>query len=286
MLKQIKKVVPKPVKSFLRRILFFSLDKIDTLMGIGNSSIPPRRLRFDGPKNTQIFIENGKEFFRYYRDLCEIKSNNKILDVGCGIGRKTIPLVDFLDEEGLYEGLDIIEEGIDWLKKNITKKFPNFNFTHVDVYNLEYNPNGKINASEFVFPYDDETFDLVVLGSVFTHMLPIDIENYISQISRVLKKGGKSLITFFLLDEEALSLINRANAKAYSGRKLDFQYIRENYRTIDENMPELAVAYELPYIVNLYKNNNLLINDPIYYGSWCGRRDYLGNQDMVVATKI
>ena len=51
------------------------------------------------------------------------------------------------------------------------------------------------------FPCADNSFDLVFLTSVFTHMFAGDVENYLSEISRVLKPGGKCLITWFLLDE-------------------------------------------------------------------------------------
>ena len=48
-----------------------------------------------------------------------------------------------------------------------TRKYPNYTFTLADIYNKEYNPAGRLKASEYRFPFDDETFDLVVLGSVF-----------------------------------------------------------------------------------------------------------------------
>jgi len=45
---------------------------------------------------------------------------------------------------------------------------------------------GTVAASEFVFPFADASFDFVSLASVFTHMLPVDLEHYAGQIARVL----------------------------------------------------------------------------------------------------
>jgi len=117
-----------------------------------------------------------------------------------------IPLTKYLSE-GSYEGIDIIPYHINWCKKNIMSRYPNFRFQMADVFNKLYNPKGKYKPSEYEFPYQDEDFDFVFLTSVFTHMLPKDMENYFSQIARVLRKKGRCLITFFLLNKESLRLI-------------------------------------------------------------------------------
>ena len=41
--------------------------------------------------------------------------------------------------------------------------------------------------------------DVAFLTSVFTHMLPEDVEHYLDELARVLKPGGRTLITWFLL---------------------------------------------------------------------------------------
>ena len=62
------------------------------------------------------------------------------------------------------------------------------------------NPKGRFRASECRFPWDDESFDFVLLTSVFTHMLPADREHYLSEIARVMSRGAKCVITHFILD--------------------------------------------------------------------------------------
>ena len=49
-------------------------------------------------------------------------------------------------------------------------------------------------------------------------MLPLDMENYLSEISRVLKTGGRYLITFIILKSESEGLIRSGHST------LDFCY--------------------------------------------------------------
>ena len=261
-------------------MIFFLMDTIELLLGRRDLLTPPRRLMFDGPRNILTFKKNGEEFLRYYRELCNLKPSEKILDVGCGIGRKTVPLTKYFDKNGRYEGFDLVKVGIDWCRKRISSKYPNFHFQLVDVFNKHYNPKGKYKASEYKFPFENSSFDFVVLGSVFTHMLPKDTENYFSEITRVLKKDGRCLITYFLLNQESLELINAKKST------LDFKYEMGKNRTTNPNMPEEAVCYDESFTLSLYKKYGLKIKEPIHYGSWCEGRGSLSYQDIIVGTKI
>ena len=51
-----------------------------------------------------------------------------------------IPLTNFLDPQGSYEGFDIVPLGIHWCRDNITQCYPNFQFRLLDVRNSSYNP--------------------------------------------------------------------------------------------------------------------------------------------------
>ncbi len=75
-----------------------------------------------------------------------------------------------------------------------------FRFTHVDLANDTYNPNGQATAASFRFPSDDATFDLVIATSVFTHLLPDEMGNYLGEIGRVLAPGGRLFSTWFVVD--------------------------------------------------------------------------------------
>lgn len=191
----------------------------------------------------------------------------------------TLPLLEFLSDDGSYEGFDIVPAGIDWCQSKITADMPNFKFQLADIYNKTYNSQGTQKADEFVFPYETDSFDFIFLTSVFTHMFPADMENYLSEISRVLRSGGRCLITYFLLNSESLKLFESGAST------LDFKYKFDDFRTIDEKTPEAAIAFDEEFIRNLFDKYHLEINEPIHYGSWCGRPNYLSYQDIIIAVK-
>ena len=68
------------------------------------------------------FKKVGEEFLNYFQNLGDIKSSDKILDIGCGSGRMAVPLTKFIDSSGVYEGFDIFPSGISWCQKNISTK--------------------------------------------------------------------------------------------------------------------------------------------------------------------
>jgi len=260
----------------IRKLYHFPVDATDSLLGRRTELTPPRSKIFVGCGDFQAI---GEEFLRYFAELGALKPNEKVLDVGCGIGRMAVPLTRYLKDGGSYEGFDIVTDGINWCRKKITPNYPHFHFQLSDIYNKLFNPKGRYKASEYNFPYDKESFDFIFLISVFTHMLPQDMENYFSQIGRVLKRGGRCLITFFLLNKESLKLIDAGLSR------LDFKHEFNEYRTIDQDTPEYDIAYNEEFIRRRFNSYGLNIVEPIHYGSWCGRRSFLSDQDIIIAIK-
>lgn len=245
--------------------------------------IPPQNMiEFVGSTSDENFKRMGKSFLRHFLKLGNLQPEDKVLDVGCGVGRLALPLIDYLQNGGAYEGFDIVAPGIEWCEKNITPKYKNFRFHLADVYNQYYNPNGKYQGYEYKFPYPDEEFDFIFLTSVFTHLLLKEMENYLSEIARVLKPGGRCFITFFLLNSESIQLIE-ANLSSQN-----FQYNLEldgKVRTTNPDIPESAIALDEEIVRNLYQKYNLEIIEPIHYGMWCDRQQFLSYQDIIVAVK-
>jgi SAM-dependent methyltransferase len=222
------------------------------------------------------FKRVGQEFLGYCTDLCALQPSDHVLDVGCGIGRIAVPLAGYLSSAGRYEGFDTVREGITWCAEHISPRYPNFNFVHADIYNERYNAGGQIQPGDFVFPYEDESFDFVLATSVFTHMLPADVEHYLTEIVRVLKPAGRTLITFLLLNEEALRL-------SEAGRStLALPYDEGVYSVAREDVPEAVVAYQEDFVTRLYETVGLR-DTSIHYGRWCGRARFLSYQDLLVS---
>jgi SAM-dependent methyltransferase len=237
-------------------------------------STPPTIKGLEGLAANHHF---GPRLARLVADLCELRPDDRILDVGSGIGRVAQPLTEYIGPNGAYEGLDIVNEAVTWCTEHITTAHPNFRFRHAPVHNDRYNPTGTVRDQEFVFPYDDASFDVVVLTSVFTHMLPAGVAQYLGQIARVLHPGGRALITMFLLNPESDALRTRP-ASLFS-----FSHDRGNYAIQVPNPPEAAVAFREDFVRGLFAAHGLV--PQIHYGSWCGRADHLDLQDVLVASR-
>ena len=272
-----RKLIPEFLKPILRIPINLSLDLIDTLLGNKDHMTPPRSMSFSvGGRN---FKKAGEEFKGYFIELGGLQPDDKVLDVGCGVGRMAIPLTDYLSSDGEYRGFDIVKKGIEWSQDRISTQFNNFNFTHSNVYNKHYNRLGNVQAKDYQFPYDDGFFDFIFLTSVFTHMRPLDIDNYLGETSRVLKTGGRCLITFFVLNDEAKKLVHLDRSS------IDFSHKMESFVTTSKNCHERAIAYSEESVEKLFEKHGLTIRQPIHYGSWCDRKISLSYQDIVVAEK-
>ena len=144
--------------------------------------LPPRGLQdWVGLGGPAVYKATGNEFLGYLVDLCGLQPGDAVLDVGCGSGRMALPLTGYLNREGRYAGFDVSREAIAWCTKNISGSHPNFDFRVVDIQNGAYNPKGIYKSSDFLFPYPDGSFDVVLLASLFTHMLPADVKHYMSR---------------------------------------------------------------------------------------------------------
>jgi SAM-dependent methyltransferase len=228
--------------------------------------IPPLKLRrIIGQSDN--YMQDRTEPLKKYGNLTP---NSAILDVGCGVGSLAYSLISYNNFQGRYEGFEIEKDFTDWLRKNITPKYPNYHFIYADIFNKSYNFSGKILPAEFRFPYDSSTFDIVFLNSIFTHMLPTEMEHYLSEINRVLKPEGRCLISYFLLSKERPKEIveNEIRSRFIDSGK--------SYWTTNLKFPEDATAYEQEYILCLYEKYKLKLAKPIAYSSY---------QDWVVATK-
>jgi len=288
------------MKSSFKRLLgklFVALKGLNWIESVyfqlsGNRyGLPPRRLRGKvGAPEIEEFLLVSYEFASWLKVLCGLKPYHNILEVGCGVGRTCLGIADYIKEPGLYDGFDIDEELIDYANGTIGRKNPAFKFRWFNVYNSSYNDRADaIPPEKFRFPYEDQQFDLVYLTSVFTHMFPPGINNYVKEIGRVLRCGGKCFATFFLLDNhptsEEMWQVNDDYKRLVS---LDSNSYPDQFKfkVMDPSKPESFVAYNLEFIDELFNNCGMKrILDP-KYGRWSGNPEFLSYQDILIYEKI
>ena len=270
--------LPRQLRWILRKVYLAPVDLADRLIGRHDPGLPPKAHMFTGAPLD--FAASGRRTLETICSITDANPSSHILDVGCGIGRLAIAMPDFLDENGGYEGFDIVPDGIEWCKQHIVGPHDNIHFTLADVYNKEYNPKGRMQPADYQFPYEDETFDVAVLLSVFTHMLPPDVDRYVGEIARVLKTNGRICASYSIITPESLQLMT-------SGRgSVHFKYNLGSHWIHSKKVPELGVAYDERYLRGLYSKHGLSDPPDIYFGRWCGRSMGLDIQDVVVATKL
>lgn len=185
----------------MRALFYILLGPFDFLFRKINQldKYPPIHLRrhagclgsMDGP---------GFEFAAYIRILLKLKAGHRLWDVGCGCG-----LLELAFERAGWKGsliaVDIHKPSIEWAQRTISQREPNYRFIHADIYNPAYWPKGRKSANEWFSSFAERDFDSVVVKSLFTHMLPEELEIYLHQIGDRLKPTGKALLTFFLLNQ-------------------------------------------------------------------------------------
>jgi SAM-dependent methyltransferase len=272
-----KQAAPKPLRSSLRWTALLALDTWDALRHRRLPMVPPRRKSFVGPGD---FERVGSSWLRDFVEFGGLEATHHVLDVGCGIGRMAVPLTRYLAADARYEGIDVVASGIDWCAKEISSRHPNFRFSLADVRNALYQPRGRYAASEYRFPFDDETFDFAFATSLFTHMQGADARNYLRQAARVLRPGGRLLASFYLLNPEARQLIDAGKST------LSFRVPLKDAFAETEAAPEAAVAHEEADVREWVAAAGLKLREPIQLGAWCGREPARHGQDYFVAFKV
>lgn len=128
----------------------------------------------------------------------------KLLEVGCGMG---------------YDSLEFIRRGVRVTAVDLTPKAVEFATRHFEVVGAEADEVRVGNALEL--PFEDESFDAVWSNGVL-HATG-DTRKAISEVRRVLKPGGRAIISHFYRKPSWMYLVHRVG--------------RENIEFKDEDPP-------------------------------------------------
>lgn len=251
-----------------------ALDLADLAAGRRRPLTPPRRLWGLVTAASNDFHAAGDDL-RGFLVAKGLAPGHRVLDVGCGIGRLAVALTAYLDAGARYEGFDIMPRAVAWCR-NITRAHPNFRFQLADVHSDRYHPKGSARAADYVFPYPDDSFDFIVLGSVFSHMLPDDLANYLRQVARVLAPGGRAVISCYLLNDAKRAAI------AAGGSVFTFAHAGPGYWAQFADLPEAAIAYDEAWMLGLYAACGLQVVENIE-GVWATQA--VQGQDIVISSK-
>jgi SAM-dependent methyltransferase len=173
-----------PPESRFREMLYRSIDLRDRRRARSIPfAAPPAGLRFrvHGDLDLESFLETGKQCVGDIRRALEevdrdIGSFEAVLDFGCGCGRTLLWLGPWAEQSELH-GTDIDREAISWCQHSI--QFARF----------------AVNDALPPLPYADESFDLVYLISVFTHLTEDLQFRWLEELRRVTRRGGYVLVT-------------------------------------------------------------------------------------------
>ncbi|MDD4627888.1 MAG: class I SAM-dependent methyltransferase [Candidatus Peribacteraceae bacterium] len=171
-------------------------------------TLPSRNLRFGGVhfQDNEAFLSAGERDARRLIEWCNLTEKSAIMDVGCGTGRLAIGIMSVLKTIRRYEGVDVSPTAVEWCTRHLTPAHPAFRFTLINVQNERYNPAGGARATDFRLPFDDGSFDVIQLYSVFSHMRSPDVRSYLREFARLLTPQGSVFLTAFteegVADEE------------------------------------------------------------------------------------
>lgn len=198
--------------------------------------------------------------------------DNNILDVGCGTGIVGIACEPFLGKNGRYIGIDVSRADIDFCKKHFSS--PRYAFQHLNVKNPTYSPE-QVSAQK-KWNVENNSMDMITALSVWTHLNEEDAIFYFNEINRVLKPGGKAIVTFFVLDDlYSHSLKHRTDAKGKFHSTCQNRWIFDNpsseshdwFHTRWAKYPEDAIGITPTGIRKLTEKTNLT-QEENYIGNW------------------
>ena len=223
--------------------------------------IPNDKYIDGGAKN---FIPRSFKFLGDFIQRVALQPTAEVLEIGCGIGNIAYGLSYYLQSPGRYEGFDFSEELISWAQQNITTQKPHCNFRQIDSY--------------LPLPYYAKSFDFVFISSRFTQVGGSEIRNYLDEVYRVVKPGGRLLFNCFLVNHESEKLIS----KGKSSQPL-IHRLQEGF-TKDLNAPEKGMGFLESLLLKWVNNSGFDVLGK-FYGSWCGRVGCKSYLDMLILEK-
>lgn len=243
--------------------------------GVAPPELPFHLLPGVGPGD---FWAVGQQTLGLVQQLAGIRPAERVLDIGCGLGRVAWPLAQSLDDRSTYDGFDTLAVYVDVCRSALHLDEKRFRFHHFDLHSSLYNPTGAVKSEDFRFPWDDGAFTLAIATSLFTHLSPDAAKRYLREIARTLEPEGRLYATFFVLDDQSRDVLRTGPTDP------DFRVPFDEGLYADAANPEAAVAFDAQWLLQTFLGAGYRI-DHYVPGIW--RRGFgVEYQDVVVATKL
>jgi len=235
--------------------------------------VPPPELMFCGDGD---FRAIGAEFLERLVREAGLRPNERVLDLGCGIGRLALPMTQYLDATGSYDGVDPVADGIAWCQATITPAYPRVRFRHLDLAHPLYNPQGALRTADTALPFAAGSFDMICMISVLTHLDELEVLHYAGEVARLLAPGGRCFATAFLMNGPA------REALAAGAGRMGFDPAEPGpvYQS-DPTAPLAGVAFDEDVLLEKFLRHGLRRVRPAQYGHWSGR-DAAPFQDICI----
>jgi len=124
-------------------------------------------------KMLNVYLNWKKSQNIKFLSLLEFNPNAKVIDLGCGDGEFTLRIKSKIGASEVY-GVDIYEPSIEKARMKGIKVI-------------------KHDLNEFPYPFDDNTFDVVVSNQVIEHLIyPV---RFLREVYRILKPKGYVVIS-------------------------------------------------------------------------------------------
>ena len=148
-----------------------------------------------------------------------IKSYNNILDIGCGAGRLALGLLSNNALVEKYIGIDVNHLAINWCNQNINSHNKKYEFFFLNKYNARYAKKNIVNDDVSLLDIEPfkHKYDLVYLYSVFSHLIPKDIIQYLNIFKHILTINGIVYVTAFVNDNIEIYEENPEYLNLHSG---------------------------------------------------------------------
>jgi SAM-dependent methyltransferase len=208
----------------------------------------PELLRRGGFKDDETAVRYGiAGIERMCREVgLDDLSDTELLDFGCGFSftqaltNRSLPIKR-------YVGVDVSEEILDFLAENVDD--PRFEYYRIDAQNAMYNPAGEPLTESTSLPFGDQSFDLISLFSVFTHMAPADTEKLLRILRNHVKPDGRLFFSVYLdeLTDDGHGLMDKVAATAGIERVGEI----EEFADLNPKKPLDWAVYSQPYFRGL-----------------------------------